>query len=31
LGEPLINEVIIPLGEKDHWNRSSQATTAHAS
>ena len=22
LGEPLINEVIIPLGEKDHWNRS---------
>jgi hypothetical protein len=22
LGNPLINEVIIPLGEKDHWNRS---------
>jgi hypothetical protein len=22
LGEPLINEVIIPLGEKDRWNRS---------
>src|ERR1700683_939118 len=22
LGNPLINEVIIPLGENDHWNRS---------
>jgi hypothetical protein len=22
LGEPLINEVIIPLGQKDYWNRS---------
>ena len=22
LGEPLINEVVIPLGQKDHWNRS---------
>jgi len=25
LGEPLINEVIIPLGEKDHWNRTDPA------
>jgi uncharacterized protein DUF4331 len=22
LGEPLINEVVIPLGQKDYWNRS---------
>ena len=22
LGNPLINEVLIPLGQKDHWNRS---------
>jgi hypothetical protein len=22
LGNPLINEVVIPLGDKDHWNRS---------
>ena len=22
LGDPLINEVIIPLGQKDYWNRS---------
>ena len=22
LGEPLINEVVIPLGQKDFWNRS---------
>src|SRR5262249_47805483 len=25
LGEPLINEVVIPLGEKDQWNRSDPA------
>ena len=27
LGNPLINEVIIPLGQKDFWNRSSPRTT----
>jgi hypothetical protein len=25
LAEPLINEVVIPLGKKDHWNRSKPA------
>src|SRR6266480_8050205 len=28
LGEPLINEVIIPLGKKDFWNRSDPADDA---
>jgi len=28
LGEPLINEVIIPLGKKDAWNRSDPADDA---
>ena len=27
LGEPLINEVVIPLGQKDCWNRSDPRTT----
>ena len=25
LGNPLINEVVIPLGDKDYWNRSDPA------
>jgi len=28
LGEPLINEVVIPLGKKDFWNRSDPADDA---
>jgi hypothetical protein len=28
LGEPLINEVVIPLGQKDFWNRSDPASDA---
>jgi hypothetical protein len=28
LGEPLVNEVIIPLGKKDLWNRSDPADDA---
>jgi len=28
LGEPLINEVVIPLGQKDFWNRSDPANDA---
>jgi hypothetical protein len=28
LGEPLVNEVIIPLGKKDFWNRSDPADDA---
>src|SRR5207244_3059098 len=28
LGEPLINEVIIPLGQKDKWNRHDPADDA---
>jgi hypothetical protein len=29
LGEPLINEVIIPLGQKDKWNRQDPADDRH--
>jgi Domain of unknown function (DUF4331) len=28
LGEPLINEAVIPLGQKDYWNRSDPADDA---
>jgi hypothetical protein len=28
LGQPLINEVVIPLGQKDQWNRSDPAADA---
>ena len=31
LGEPLVNEVIIPLGKKDAWNRSHPPTTRSSS
>src|SRR3712207_8246989 len=27
LGNPLINEVVIPLGRKDYWNRSEEHTS----
>jgi Domain of unknown function (DUF4331) len=28
LGQPLINEVVIPIGMKDHWNRTTPVTDA---
>ena len=28
LGNPLVNEVVIPLGKKDRWNRSDPADDA---
>ena len=31
LGNPLINEVVIPLGKKDYWNASDPARTASSS
>jgi len=31
LGNPLINEVIIPVGEKDAWNAATRSTTAPTS
>ena len=30
LGNPLINEVVIPVGKKDYWNASSPRDDAHS-